>query len=470
MKHTFLFALLATAAPLFAKQWNVGPGRPYPTPAAVSNLVNHGDTILIDAALYPNHPQVYFTKNYLLIRGIGGRPRLEAGAALAGNANGKAIFVISGSHCRVEHLEFANAAVPDRNGAGIRQEACDLLVRDCYFTGNEMGILGGAYSPCTVTLEHNVFVNNGSSANPGYQHNVYIGKIDTLIFRYNYSVNAIAEGHELKSRAKNNILLYNFIGNLSTIDSRTVDLPNGGTAILIGNILEQGPNSANSNILGYGLEGLVNPPPHQLWMAHNTLVNKKSTGNFIQIAAGTDTLWLHNNILVGPKTSGLIVGTALHLDSTHNLVHNNLTAAGFANAAQFDYRLSAGSPAIDQGASLDQQWAGGYVLAATRQYADTAGFVPRPLLGWPDIGAYEFDPASAVAAPDMPRLNISPNPCQAFLSVGAAANHLPYRIYTLSGQYAKGGIVLDGAIGVEDIPGGVFLLQLGQATQVFIKN
>ncbi|MCC6460395.1 MAG: T9SS type A sorting domain-containing protein [Saprospiraceae bacterium] len=460
MKYLLLFAFLNIASPLFAKQWNVGPSRPYPTPAAVSNLVNHGDTILIDAALYANHPQVYFTKNNLLIRGIGGRPRLEAGAALAGNANGKAIFVISGSHCRVEHIEFANAAVPDHNGAGIRQEGCDLFVRDCFFTGNEMGILGGAYSPCTVTLEHNVFANNGSSANPGYQHNVYIGKIDTLIFRYNYSVNAIAEGHELKSRAKNNILLYNFIGNLSTIDSRTVDLPNGGAAILVGNILEQGPNSANSNIFGYGLEGLVNPPPHQLWMAHNTLVNKKSTGNFIQIAAGTDTLWLKNNILVGPKTSGLIVGAALHLDSAHNLVHNNVAVAGFANAAQSDYRLRAGSPAIDQGAFLDQYQWGNYPLMATFHYADTANFGLRPLVGWPDIGAYEFAAATSVAAPLLPDVTIFPNPCQNILSVSGAAAHAPYRIYTSSGQYVKGGIVMQGVVAVEDLPNGVYWIEI----------
>ncbi len=354
VKHFFMLVFLVFSRSLFAVQWNVGPARTYTTPAAVSSLVGDGDTILIDAALYPDHPQVYFAKNNLLIRGIGDRPRLEAGATLSGNANGKAIFVIGGDHCRIDNLEFANAAVPDHNGAGIRQEGCDLTVTHCFFTGNEMGILGGSYPSCTVVLEHNVFVNNGSSANPGYQHNVYIGKIDTLVFRYNYSVNAIAEGHELKSRARNNIILYNYIGNLNTVDSRTVDLPNGGTAILTGNILEQGPASANSNIFGYGLEGLTNPPPHNVWMTHNTFVNKKSTGNFIQLAAGTVTVFLQNNILAGAKTSGLISGTAMHLDSAHNLVRDAVAAAGFIDAVHFDYRLQAGSPAVDHGAVIDQ--------------------------------------------------------------------------------------------------------------------
>lgn len=320
--HSLLFILLSLfflINNIHATEWHVGPTRTYTTPAAVSALVSHGDTVSIDAALYVNHPQVYFTKNNLLIRGVGGRPRLEAGPALSTNTNGKAIFVLSGSDVVVENIEFADAAVPDHNGAGIRQEGCDLTIRYCFFTGNEMGILCGNYDMCKTTLEHNVFANNGSNANPGYQHNIYINKIDTLIFRYNYSVNAIAQGHELKSRARTNIILYNYIGNQTTEDSRTIDLPNGGLVLLAGNIIEQGPNSANSNLFGYGLEGLSNPGPHNVWVANNTFVNKKTTGSFIHVATGTDTLLVKNNILVGAKTGGLINGIPGHLDSSNKL-------------------------------------------------------------------------------------------------------------------------------------------------------
>lgn len=467
MKNTLLLLLLS-ASTLSAKQWNVGPTRPYTTPASVSNLVNNGDTILIDAALYPNHPQVYFTKNNLLIRGIGGRPRLEAGAALAGNSNGKAIFVISGSDCRVENIEFANAAVPDHNGAGIRQEGCDLTVSHCFFNGNEMGVLGGAFTSCTVILEHNVFANNGSNANPGYQHNVYMGHIDTLIFRYNYSVNAIAEGHELKSRARNNIILYNYIANLSTVDSRTIDLPNGGTAILLGNIIEQGPNSANSNLFGYGLEGLTNPPPHNVWMANNTFVNKKSTGSFIQIAAGTDTLLVKNNILVGAKTGGLINGTAVYLDSAYNLVNNNIAAAGFVDAATFNYRLQAGSAAINHGIPINQI-AGAYSMEATLQYADTAQYSLRYMVGLPDIGAYEFEPLTSLSTADNISLGIYPNPCRDMLYIKDLRDRTPYIIYTPGGQYVQGGIVFLGAIEVGILPAGYYVLQVGRTTRAFVK-
>lgn len=467
---SFLLGLLFFSESLYATQWNVGPTRTYTTPAAVSGLVDHGDTILIDAALYANHPQVYFSKNNLFIQGIGGRPRLEAGASLANNANGKAIFVISGSDCRVDNIEFANAVVPDNNGAGIRQEGCDLTVTHCYFNGNEMGILGGNLGVCTVRLEHNVFLNNGSTANPGYQHNVYIGRIDSLIFRYNYSVNAIAEGHELKSRAANNIILYNYIGNLNTEDSRTVDLPNGGTVILVGNILEQGPISANSNIFGYGLEGMVNAPPHHVWIVNNTFLNNKSSGNFIQVANGTDTLYLRNNILVGPKTSGLIQGTPMHLDSSHNLVSNEISAAGFIGADTYDYHLQESSPAINQG-ELVNKYVGHYSLRADHEYIDTAQYIQRYQDGVPDIGAFEFEGVTSI---DPLSLSLSlytyPNPCHHVIMTRDIPENTPYQLYTLTGQYVQGGIVIHNNIDVSRLRAGAYVIRIQGKSARIVKG
>ncbi|MFM7154799.1 MAG: T9SS type A sorting domain-containing protein [Bacteroidota bacterium] len=453
---------------LLAKEWHVGPSRTYTTPAQVSSLLADGDTVSIDAALYNNHPQVYFTRNRLLLRGIGGRPRLEAGAALAGNSNGKAIFVISGSDCVVENIEFANAVVPDHNGAGIRQEGCDLTVRHCFFNGNEMGILGGAYTDCKVTMEYNEFANNGSSSNPGYQHNIYIGRIDTFVFRYNYSVNAIAEGHELKSRARCNIILYNYIGNQTTEDSRTIDLPNGGTAILVGNVIEQGPNSANSNLFGYGMEGLSNPAPHHVWIAHNTFINKKSTGNFIQTGAGTDSLFLKNNILAGAKTSGLIQGTPAHLDSSGNLINNNVNAIGFENPAAFDYHLTAGSPAVNRGVTLNKT-VSGYSLDPLWEYADTATSTPRALSGPPDAGAFEFLQASAAQEPKGNAAAVFPNPCREILYIRDTDQSV-YSIHDTSGRYIQGGLTLRGSINTAGIAPGMYLLRIGERACMFVRE
>lgn len=467
----FLLLSFLLTKDAFATIWYVGPTRTYTTPGEVSNLVNDGDTIYIDAALYTNHPQVHFTADHLFFQGIGGRPRLEAGSALANNSNGKAIFVIGGSDCIVDNIEFADAAVPDNNGAGIRQEGCDLTVTNCYFTGNEMGVLGGAFTDCTVRLEHNIFSNNGSTQNPGYQHNIYIGNIDSLIFRYNYSIDAIAEGHELKSRANTNIIMYNFIGNLTTEDSRTIDLPNGGTAVLVGNIIEQGPESANSNIFGYGQEGLSNPSPHNVWMTNNTIINKKQTGNFIQLAGGTQLLFLKNNIMVGAMTSGLIQGSAAQLDSAHNLVNTDINAAGFYNANLYDYHLDPNSQAINAGIVVNQT-VGGYALNPAYQYVDPAAYEDRPVNGSLDIGAFEYNSTTSNSGVSiLQKLILYPNPIGGDqLYIKNLSVDSPYIICSADGRYIQGGVIINGWIDISRLSRGAYGIRIGQFAMRFVKS
>ena len=412
-----LLCLLQTAAN--AATWHVGPLRTYTFCSQVAPLVQNGDTILIDAATYVNDPQVKWSKNNLLIKGIGGRPVLQAGSIIANDmVNGKGIFVISGANVTVENIEFANAAVVDHNGAGIRQEGPNLFVRYCKFTGNEMGILCGNIPNCKTVVEYTEFVNGGSTLNPGYQHNIYINHIDTLVFRYNFTHDAIAEGHELKSRANYNFILYNRISNEQTVDSRTIDLPNGGTALIVGNIIEQGPNSANSNLLGYGLEGLTNAARHNLWISGNTFVNKKTTGSFINIAGGTDTLFVKNNILAGAKTGGLILGTAMVLDSSNNLVDNSVAAIGFVSASNYNYHLLPASAAVNAGIAINKN-INGYALQPSRIYKDTCDVESRPTDNAIDIGAFEYASPSAVKETPGTMVHIFPNPTSDIVNIDA---------------------------------------------------
>lgn len=469
MKLLLTLTLTLTTLILQAKIWTVSPSGTYQTANSVSGLVNNGDTVYIQAALYSNHLQTTFSKDNLLIKGINGRPRLEAGTSLANNPNGKAIFVISGNSCRLENIEFANAAVPDHNGAGVRQEGCALYVRDCYFNGNEMGILGGALPNCKLTLEHNYFLNNGSTANPGYQHNIYIGHIDSFICRYNYSINAIAQGHELKSRAYNNIIAYNFIANISTEDSRTIDLPNGGTAAIIGNIIEQGQNSSNSNLLGYGMEGLSNPGPHNLWVVSNSFINKKTTGSFIQTGGTADTLFVKNNLFLGAKTGGLITGTVNYKDSSNNLVSDILATGGFVSTTNFNYHLQSNSPAIDKGITINKA-ARGYSLKPMVQYLDTANFELRPSDGMLDIGAFEFQKPTYIQKTGSHDLFLYPNPVLGNDFAINAPMASPFVIYSIDGRYVMGGIFVNERIDVTNLPAGIYCIKINHQFLKFIKQ
>ena len=401
----------------FSTTWNVGPIRNYTYCSQVAPLVQQGDTILIDFATYVNDPQVIWNKSNLYIAGIGGRPRLEAGSIIANDmVNGKGIFVISGSNVHVHNIEFANAVVQDNNGAGIRQEGANLWVSNCTFNGNEMGILGGNIPDCKTTVEYCEFLNGGSTFNPGYQHNIYINHIDTLVFRYNYSHDAIAEGHELKSRATYNFILYNRIANQGSEDSRTIDLPNGGTSVIVGNIIEQGPNSANSNILGYGLEGLTNPAPHALYCCSNSFINKKATGSFIQVANGIDTLFVKNNIFAGVKTGGLFIGTAALLDSSNIAINNSLSVFGFEDESNYNYHLLSDAIVIDRGVFVSKL-VRGYPLNPSLEYLDQGSFSIRPVNGILDIGAYEYALPLRTSESNQAKCNLYPNPASGLVQI-----------------------------------------------------
>lgn len=409
---------------IHATTWNVGPTRTYTYCSQVAPLVQAGDTILIDFSTYINDPQVIWNKNNLYIAGTGGRPRLQAGSIIANDmVNGKGIFVISGSNVHVDNIEFANAVVQDNNGAGIRQEGANLWVSNCTFNGNEMGILGGNIPNCKTTIEYCEFLNGGSTLNPGYQHNIYINHIDTLVFRYNYSHDAIAEGHELKSRATYNFILYNRIANEGSEDSRTIDLPNGGTSVIVGNIIEQGPNSANSNLLGYGLEGLTNPAPHALYCCSNCFINKKATGSFIQVANSTDTLFVKNNIFAGAKTGGLFIGTAAVMDSSNNAINNSLSAFGFQDETNYDYHLLPDAIVVDKGVDVSKT-VHGYSLKPSLEYVDQYSFSIRAINGLLDIGAYEYALPLHIKENGVVNINLYPNPAVGLVHVDYNINDI----------------------------------------------
>ncbi len=472
MKVTsLLFALLWLSDSVGATTWSVGPSREYTYCSQVAPLVQHGDTVAIDYATYYNDPQVIWNKNNLYIVGVGGRPRLEAGPIIANDmVNGKGIFVISGSNVHVQNIEFANAVVQDNNGAGIRQEGANLTITNCRFIANEMGILCGNIANCKTTVEYTEFLNGGSTFNPGYQHNIYINHIDTLVFRYNYCHDAIAEGHELKSRATNNFIMYNRIANETTEDSRTIDLPNGGISVVVGNIIEQGPLSANSNLLGYGMEGLSNPGPHHLLCFNNTFINKKQTGNFIQVGNGTDSLVVKNNLFAGARTGGLITGSVGVLDSSHNLVNTSLDVFRFLDFSGYNYHLASDAPARDRGIAVSGS-IGGFSLQPAYEYVDTCTYAARPNDGLIDIGAFEYPTILDVHDLHAIDASIFPNPAshELFIDINSeSSGPVEALLVSLAGITVLKQSVLPGrnSFDVSTVVPGLYVLILSDAAGV----
>ena len=411
MRCLLLVTVLLNTALAHATTWTVGPDQSWTLPSQVSTLVGDGDTVNILAGVYPSDVARWQADD-LVLRGVGGFAHLESNGLSWGD---KAIWVIQGNNCTVEWIEFSECQVPDHNGAGIRLEGLNLTVRHCWFHHNENGILCGEYHPSTVRIEHSEFGHHGFG--DGYSHNLYIGNIDSLIFRYNYSHHADV-GHELKSRAWVNVIEYNRFSNEAGGEaSREIDLPNGGQAYLIGNVIQQGLQSQNSNMVGFGMEGLINPGPQELYAVNNTLVNEKVNGSFFQSPPEV-YIKAYNNVLAGGGE--FMSAWPDDMDTLANLRITDIIAADFADPDDYDYHITGSSPAfgIGQPAGLGSS---GYPLVALYEYVHPANSVLRCQHALLDAGAFEACPTGMYAM-DGPDVELFPNPATEQLTIRAASN------------------------------------------------
>lgn len=154
--------------------------------------------------------------------------------------------------------------------AGEKLEGAGLPVRRCYFHHNENGILTSSVRGSHVLVENCEFNHNGNGE--GKTHNIYIGHVDSFTARGNYFHNA-NRGQEIKSRAYLNYILYNRITCEENGRSNyEIDISDGGTTYIIGNLIHQGPLTDNTKIIAYAAESDSNPDQH-LYVVNNTIVN-----------------------------------------------------------------------------------------------------------------------------------------------------------------------------------------------------
>ncbi len=373
----FLVSLSLISTGATAATLRVGPGQPYANPCQAVANASQGDIIEISASgTYGCESSCVIGRSNLTLRGVDGRPKINVSGCGA-IAQGKATWVISGNDTVVENIEFSGASVPDRNGAGIRQEGTNLTVRNCYFHHNENGIMEANNPASNILIEGSEFAFNGNGN--GGTHNIYIGRAASLTFRFNYSHDARV-GHLLKSRAAQNDILYNRLTGENGDGSYEIDVPNGGRTHVIGNVIQQGANSQNSGILAYGMEGPTNPS-QELFVVNNTFVNDSASGTFVLINGNVATpALIQNNIFAGPGT--------VTTQGSARLVSNFTGDPRFVNRAGFDYHLQQGSPCVDQGTAPGI--ASGYDLTPRYEYVHPTSSAPRQTVGSLDQGAYEY--------------------------------------------------------------------------------
>jgi len=376
------FAGVTTAS---AATLSVGPGKTYAKPCAAIAAAKDGDVIEITGNTTYSGDVCYIMRHNLTIRGVNGRPKIDAAGK---NAGGKGIWVVDGNNLTVDNVEMYGAKVPDANGAAFRLEAAGFTLRNSFLHDNQNGILANANANSDVVIENTEFGHNG--AGDGQSHNLYIGHVKSLTFRYNFSHDANV-GHNLKSRADTNLIAYNRFSSLNPGEtgstaagkpSYEIDLPNAGTSYIIGNIIQQPASNSNPAMLAYGEEGAVNAGS-DLYVINNTFLNDMGSGGTFMFVSGKvpTPAVAQNNIYAG-------VGTFSTQASTIDKTNYRSASPSFANRAAYDLHPVGSALVIDAGSDPGVS-AKGVSLKAVAQYKAVAAGEARPVVGQIDIGAYE---------------------------------------------------------------------------------
>jgi hypothetical protein len=337
-----------------------------PTLAQALRSARPGDTLELRADLQGEAAVI--EQAGITLRGVGARRTLHAQGQ---SAEGKALLVVRASGVTLENLAFRGARVPSGNGAGIRFESGSLVVRGCSFFDNENGILTGFQSDMQLQVLDCEF--GAAPRHAGLLHHLlYVG----AIARFELSGSRFEQGwrgHLVKSRARENRVSFNWLhdGGLGEA-SYELELPEGGVAQVVGNIIGQSAGTDNPVIVSVGAEAQPSAVPTRVLLAHNTVVNQgPPEGRFVQFFADklgpAARLLALNNVFAGPGSLGL----APEQDGGGNL---RVELADLVDAARADFRLG---PAATRRASALAALPEG-ALALRAQYHAPTGTTPLP--------------------------------------------------------------------------------------------
>ncbi len=280
----------------------VGSNQPYTTISAAVAASATGDTIDVEAGTYTND---FVSINHdLTLNAVGGTVSL---VATDQPPNGKALIDEGGSGVSVTITGFdiSGVTVPDGNGAAIRYEGGTLVLNNDTIHDNQEGLLGANDPNGSITINGSTFADNGSGT--GYTHNLYVGDIANLTVQNSTFTSAVV-GHDIKSRAESTTISDNTIidGSAGTA-SYEIDLPNGGNAVIEGNVIQKGAGAQNPIAISFGEEGGVYASS-SLLVDGNTIINDDTAATTTAVVNASsvtavitgNTLYSWSNVSSGP--------------------------------------------------------------------------------------------------------------------------------------------------------------------------
>lgn len=292
----------------------------------------------------------------------------------------KALWTVRGGEVTLQNLEFRGSRSADGDGAGVRHEGGVLNVERCNFFDNEYGLFSAADEKAELRIDASVF-GLAPKVVGGLHHLLNVGRIAKLSITGSRFQQGF-EGHLIKTRARENLITYNFIHDgVRGGASYEIEIANGGLATVLGNIIGQGADSQNLVMLGYATEGRV-WDKNALVVAHNTFVNYGWLPGWVMrvfrdnLPADTTVLAV-NNLVVGPGV--------LWLGASGEFQGNRHATLGMLRDIETGaFELPAGS--MWRGSGVDPRNIGGRDLA------------PKAEFEWP-LGTKALSPGLTTWAP-----------------------------------------------------------------------
>ena len=245
----------------------VGAGMEFSTLGEALKAAVNGDTIAVKAGTYTNDfGTVSANVSVIAVGGVVNEVATEP------PPDDKGILTVN-ANLTIEGFTFTGGAdnSPDGNVSGIRLQSGNLNVEYCQFSHMQEGLLADPDPTGVVTIDHSTFLFNGTG--DGYSHNLYIGAVKSLTVTNSFFEGANV-GHEIKSRAASTTIQNNLIIDGPTgTGSYDIDIPNGGVALISGNIIEKGPNASNTYAIHYGGETQYSYAQNSLVVTNNTIIN-----------------------------------------------------------------------------------------------------------------------------------------------------------------------------------------------------
>ena len=241
----------------------------------------------------------------LRLMGLQGKEGLRA-HLVGGVCVGKGALVTASPNITIEGFEISGIQVGDGNGACIRLDpnSRDITIKNVYCHDSQDGLLGGFTGK--LVIEDSLFEGNGFDE--GQSHGIYLLSGDEAVIRRSRILSTKDAGHSLKSGVQKLLVEDSVIAALNSRNSRALDAFAGGDIVLRRNVIQQGPQSDNSEVIGFALEPRrLLPSGHAILLEENWVLfdDDKRSQKVLFRGQKLGPIVVRNNMMVGINGTGL---------------------------------------------------------------------------------------------------------------------------------------------------------------------